>query len=44
MKVRVDYVLFDDGSNWGPDKAKMSLYLSGVRDAARQMGARQREE
>lgn len=33
--ARVDFVLFDDGSSWGPDKAKMSLYLKGIKDGSR---------
>jgi hypothetical protein len=31
----VDYVMFIDGSGWGPDKKKLSLKLQGMRDGAR---------
>lgn len=33
--VRVDYALFEDGSFWGPGKARMSLYFQGIEQARR---------
>lgn len=29
-RATVDYVLFADGSSWGPDSKKQSLYIRGV--------------
>lgn len=29
-KVVLDYVLFEDGSNWGPDQNRESLYIRGL--------------
>lgn len=30
-ELEVDYVLFADGTAWGPDKTKHSLYIQGLR-------------
>jgi len=35
-KVSVDYVLFKDGSTWGPDTAKQSLTITGTQQGWRQ--------
>ena len=37
VKVAVDYVLFTDGSRWGPDVARKSRQLDGMREAVRMM-------
>jgi hypothetical protein len=33
--VDVDYVLFTDGTSWGPDSEKMSLRIAGMREGYR---------
>ena len=38
-KVSVDYVLFKDGSSWGPDTAKQSLAIMGTQQGWRQSRA-----
>lgn len=32
FKISVDYVAFKDGSTWGPDSAKQSLKIAGIRE------------
>jgi len=38
-KVSIDYVLFKDGSTWGPDTAKQSLAIMGTQQGWRQSRA-----
>lgn len=35
LEVRVDYVRFSDGSDWGPDRLRTSQYFSGFENGAR---------
>ncbi len=35
LEVRVDYVRFVDGSDWGPDQLRTSQYFSGFESGAR---------
>lgn len=35
LELRVDYVRFSDGSDWGPDKTRSSFYFSGFETGAR---------
>jgi hypothetical protein len=39
FKVSVDYVLFKDGSTWGPDSMKQSLNIMGTQQGWRQSRA-----
>lgn len=34
-RVELDYVRFQDGTHWGPDRAKKSQYIEGLRIGAR---------
>jgi|YNPMSStandDraft_1061717.scaffolds.fasta_scaffold41856_1 hypothetical protein len=35
LEVRADYVRFADGTDWGPDRTKSSLYFKGFESGAR---------
>ncbi len=34
VKISVDYIFFDDGSTWGPDIARQSVRIAGMREGA----------
>ncbi|GIU77414.1 MAG: hypothetical protein KatS3mg005_0652 [Bryobacteraceae bacterium] len=35
LEIRLDYVRFGDGSDWGPDKTRSSFYFTGFESGAR---------
>jgi hypothetical protein len=35
VDIKVDYVLFENGSSWGPDKTGTATYIQGVRAGAK---------
>lgn len=35
LEIRADYVRFADGTDWGPDRTKSSLYFKGFESGAR---------